>query len=383
MERHGNRGGGVEANVTAYKIADLSRLQDRARGDRAELRRRTTWRPRVGGARLRSRTRPSSVASDTWARSSTFHAHRRRTHRGSTTPSACCAGRPVGSATIDASGPAHEALIVPRDAGQSSSMASRPRSGAESPTRVVPIALRLGATNESDVEILEGLGEHDKRRLGRRLLLEERALPVRRCSRPLLSSPSGGASSSSAFSSPSLLSAVSWRPGFPSTRCPDGVDGPGRRAHEVRRSPADGGRAHGDLPDREGDERRASQRAGSQRLALRSLGGHDRLRRRHRPLARTSARASSACGRHEASCHHRRAHPSSHRPRPVSARSTSSSSNPSITRRCSFGRSSTGRSAQASKTVKGVIEVNSFGGELKQYQVVVDPAAARRPAASR
>ncbi|WP_169928116.1 efflux RND transporter periplasmic adaptor subunit [Labilithrix luteola] len=160
VERHVQPGQAVEANVTAYKIADLSRLW-------IEL---AVTEQSLGAVRRGDRVSVAPVSDPTKAiigrvghvgevidlstRTADVRIEVDNTER------LLRVGQSV-FATIDASGPAHEALLVPRDAvvfvdGKPTAFR------AESTTRVVPIALRLGAANESDVEILEGLGEHDK-----------------------------------------------------------------------------------------------------------------------------------------------------------------------------------------------------------------------------
>ena len=63
----------------------------------------------------------------------------------------------------------------------------------------------------------------------------------------------------------------------------------------------------------------------------------------------------------------------------------SSSSSPSSTRPCSCAPSSTGRSCPKLQAVPGVIEINTFGGELKQYRCASTeaPAGARADAQRR
>lgn len=152
-------GQAVEANVTAFKIADLSRLwvelavteqslTQVRHGDRVSVAPVSDPTKAIIGRvahvgeviDLSTRTADVRVEID-----NTGHVLR--------------VGQSV-FATIDASGPAHEALMVKRDAvvfvdGKPTVFR------AESDTRVVPVPVRIGASNENDMEILEGVGEAD------------------------------------------------------------------------------------------------------------------------------------------------------------------------------------------------------------------------------
>jgi membrane fusion protein, heavy metal efflux system len=152
-------GQAVEANVTAYKVADLSRLWIELavteqslsavrHGDRVSVAPVSDPTKTIEGKvahvgeviDLSTRTADVRVEVD-----NTGHVLR--------------VGQSV-FATIDASGPAHEALMVRRDAvifvdGKPTVFR------AESETRVVPVPVKLGTSNETDVEILEGVGEGD------------------------------------------------------------------------------------------------------------------------------------------------------------------------------------------------------------------------------
>lgn len=157
--RHVEPGQAVEANVTAYKIADLSRLWIELavteqnltavrHGDRVSVAPVSDPTKTIIGKvahvgeviDLSTRTADVRVEVD-----NTGHLLR--------------VGQSV-FATIDASGPAHEALMVKRDAvifvdGKPTVFR------AATSTRVVPVPVRLGSSNETDVEILEGVGEGD------------------------------------------------------------------------------------------------------------------------------------------------------------------------------------------------------------------------------
>jgi cobalt-zinc-cadmium efflux system membrane fusion protein len=157
--RHVEPGQAVEANVTAYKIADLSRLwielavteQNLSavrRGDRVSVAPVSDPTKTIIGIvahvgeviDLSTRTADVRVEVD-----NTGHVLR--------------VGQSV-FATIDASGPAHEALMVRRDAVVF--VDGRPTVfRAESDTRVIPVPVKLGTSNETDVEILEGVSESD------------------------------------------------------------------------------------------------------------------------------------------------------------------------------------------------------------------------------
>lgn len=152
-------GQAVEANVTAYKVADLSRLwvelavteqslTQVRHGDRVSVAPVSDPTKAIIGRvahvgeviDLSTRTADVRVEID-----NTGHVLR--------------VGQSV-FATIDASGPAHEALMVKRDAvifvdGKPTVFR------AESETRVVPVPVRLGTSNETDIEILDGIGEAD------------------------------------------------------------------------------------------------------------------------------------------------------------------------------------------------------------------------------
>jgi cobalt-zinc-cadmium efflux system membrane fusion protein len=157
--RHVEPGQAVEANITAYKIADLTRLWIELavteqsltavrHGDRVSVAPVSDPTKAIIGKvahvgeviDISTRTADVRVEVD-----NTEHVLR--------------VGQSV-FATIDASGPAHEALMVKRDAvvfvdGKSTVFR------AETPTRVVPVPVRLGSSNETVVEILEGVGEGD------------------------------------------------------------------------------------------------------------------------------------------------------------------------------------------------------------------------------
>ena len=114
--------------------------------------------------------------------------------------------------------------------------------------------------------------------------------------------------------------------------------------------------------------------------------GHGRVRRRHRHLVRAPAGARARARHRERAACRRRATPELaplvERPR----RDLSSSScAPTSTRRCSCARCSTGRSCRSSAACPASSRSTRMGGDLKQYQVVVDPArlARARPDAER
>jgi cobalt-zinc-cadmium efflux system membrane fusion protein len=159
VSRHVQPGQAVEANVTAYKVADLSRLwielavteQNLSavrHGDRVSVAPVSDPTKTIVGRvahvgeviDLSTRTADVRVEID-----NTGHVLR--------------VGQSV-FATIDASGPAHEALMVPRDAvifvdGKPTIFR------ADGPLRVVPIPVKLGTSNEADVEVLEGIADND------------------------------------------------------------------------------------------------------------------------------------------------------------------------------------------------------------------------------
>ena len=153
-------GQAVEANITAYKIADLSRLW-------IEL---SVTETSLGAVRMADKVSVAPVSDPTKV------IEGKVAHVGEvidlTTrtadvrvqvenePHVLRVGQSV-FATIQASGPAHEALLVPRDAvvfvdGKSTVFR------AETDTKVVPVAVKLGAANETDYEVLEGLKEGAK-----------------------------------------------------------------------------------------------------------------------------------------------------------------------------------------------------------------------------
>ena len=157
VARHVQPGQAVEANITAYKVADLSRLwielavteQNLSavrQGDTVSVAPvsdpKKTIKGRVAhvGEVIDLSTRTADVRVEI---DNTGHVLR--------------VGQSV-FATIDASGPAHEALMVPRDAvifvdGKPTIFR------AENPTRVVPVPVKLGSSNESDIEVLEGIND--------------------------------------------------------------------------------------------------------------------------------------------------------------------------------------------------------------------------------
>lgn len=157
--RHVEPGQAVEANVTAYKIADLSRLWIELavtetsltavrHGDRVSVAPVSDPSKAIVGKvahvgeviDLSTRTADVRVEVD-----NSGHVLR--------------VGQSV-FATIDASGPAHEALMVRRDAVVF--VDGRPTVfRAEAETRVVPVPVKLGSSNETDIEVLEGVSEAD------------------------------------------------------------------------------------------------------------------------------------------------------------------------------------------------------------------------------
>lgn len=159
VSRHVQPGQAVEANITAFKIADLSRLW-------IEL---AVTEQNLAQVRHEDRVSVAPVSDPTKAIVG------RVAHVGEVIDLATRTADVrveidnrdhvlrVGQsvfATIDASGPAHEALMVPRDAvvfvdGKPTIFR------AESPTRVVPVPVKLGTSNETDIEVLEGIGEAD------------------------------------------------------------------------------------------------------------------------------------------------------------------------------------------------------------------------------
>lgn len=152
-------GQAVQANVTAYKIADLSRLWIELSVTEHSLTAvRMDDRVEVAPVSDPSKTIIGKVAHvgeviDLSTRTADVRVEVDNAGH------VLRVGQSV-FATIDASGPAHEALMVHRDAvifvdGKPTVFR------AETPTRVVPVPVKLGTSNESDVEILEGVGEGD------------------------------------------------------------------------------------------------------------------------------------------------------------------------------------------------------------------------------
>ena len=147
-----------------------------------------------------------------------------------------------------------------------------------------------------------------------------------------------------------------------------GLD-PDQRARAV----AAGGRAVPDVPDRDGDERRAARRADPVDQPDRGVGGDGRLPGRGRRLVRApdGQRAAQARRkRHPARLRHAR---SWGRCRPGSARSTSSTWCRSKHSPMELRTLLDWVVAIKLRAVPGVVEVNAMGGEAKQYQVVLDP----------
>jgi len=160
VARNVEPGQAVEPNVTAYKVADLSRLW-------IEL---AVTETSLSAVRLGDRVSVAPVSDpsqvivgrvahvgeviDLATRTADVRVEVDNTARK------LRAGQSV-FATIDASGPAHDALMVPRDAvvfvdGKPTVFR------AESETSVTPVAVRLGTQNDSDVEIVEGLQDGAK-----------------------------------------------------------------------------------------------------------------------------------------------------------------------------------------------------------------------------
>lgn len=153
-------GQAVEANITAYKIADLSRLW-------IEL---SVTETSLAAVRIADKVTVAPVSDPTKV------IEGKVAHVGEvidlTTrtadvrvqvdndPHVLRVGQSV-FATIQASGPAHEALLVPRDSvvfvdGKSTVFR------AEGETKVVPVVVKLGAANETDYEVVEGLENGSK-----------------------------------------------------------------------------------------------------------------------------------------------------------------------------------------------------------------------------
>lgn len=153
-------GQAVEANVTAYKIADLSRLW-------IEL---AVTETSLGAVRMADKVSVAPVSAPSKAiEGKVAHVGEVIDLTTRTAPvrvevdntaHVLRVGQSV-FATIQASGPAHEALLVPRDAivfvdGKSTVFR------AEGENKVIPVAVKLGAANETDYEVLEGLKEGAK-----------------------------------------------------------------------------------------------------------------------------------------------------------------------------------------------------------------------------
>ncbi|MBS2012037.1 MAG: efflux RND transporter periplasmic adaptor subunit [Deltaproteobacteria bacterium] len=153
-------GQAVEANVTAYKIADLSRLW-------IEL---AVTETNLGTVRIADKVTVAPVSDPTKTIVGKV-AHvgevidlstRTADVRVEVDNSAHVlrVGQSV-FATIDASGPAHEGLLIPRDAvvfvdGKPTVFR------AEGANKVVPVVVKLGASNETDYEVLDGLKDGAK-----------------------------------------------------------------------------------------------------------------------------------------------------------------------------------------------------------------------------
>ena len=171
----------------------------------------------------------------------------------------------------------------------------------------------------------------------------------------------------------------SWAAATRSRQLPiDAVPGhhqrPGAGPDQGARARAGGDGAVRDLPGRGGDERPARLDGDPLGLALRPLGGDRRLRGRRRHLLRPPARRRAARpgargdpGRASATRRWARSPPAS--ARSSSSRSRATGVSP-MERRTILDWTI----APRLRTVPGVIEVNTCGGEDKQYQVVVDPA---------
>lgn len=160
VARNVEPGQAVEANVTAFKVADLSRLW-------VEL---SVTETNLAAVRKEDKVAITPVSDPTKViEGKVAHvgevidlATRTADVRIAVDNSnhALRAGQSV-YATIDASGPAHEALLVPKDAvifvdGKATVFR------AEGDTKVVPVTVKLGAANESDLEILDGLAPNAK-----------------------------------------------------------------------------------------------------------------------------------------------------------------------------------------------------------------------------
>ena len=149
------------------------------------------------------------------------------------------------------------------------------------------------------------------------------------------------------------------------------------------------------LPDRDVDARPAGPGADALGDEVRHLRRHAGVPRRRGHLLRAAGRARAA-GRHQDADCPRASSPSPARWRRRWARSTSTRSSAGGTARRGRPRPRRRRSRSSRacgriqdwvvtpllKSVPGVTEVNSFGGYLQQYQVIVDPgpAAEVRPA---
>lgn len=153
-------GQAVEANITAYKIADLSRLWIELAVTETSLTAvRMTDKVSVAPVSDPSKAIEGKVAHvgeviDLSTRTADVRVEVDNTQH------VLRVGQSV-FATIEATGPAHEALLIPRDAvvfvdGKSTVFR------AEADTKVVPVVVKLGAANETDYEVLEGLKDGAK-----------------------------------------------------------------------------------------------------------------------------------------------------------------------------------------------------------------------------
>lgn len=153
-------GQAVEANVTAFKVADLSRLWVELAVTEANLTAvRMGDKVTVAPVSEPTKTFVGKVAHvgeviDLATRTADVRVE------VDNTAHALRVGQSV-FATIDASGPAHEALLIPRDAvvfvdGKPTVFR------LEGETKVIPVVVKLGAANENQYEVLDGVKDGAK-----------------------------------------------------------------------------------------------------------------------------------------------------------------------------------------------------------------------------